>query len=425
MIDLHAHLDVLRLGVRGEGVSQGPRGLIFTPFALAGEKILAEVDGDRGKLVEVLAPSPDRIAAPCPHFTRCGGCAVQNLAEPAYRDWKRGLVADALDNAGVTADVAPLVAAWGAGRRRATFHSRNDQRGQPHIGFMEARSHRIYELDACPILAPELAGALAAARRAAEVLAPLDKPLDIVVTASLNGLDLDVRGCGKLDFTLEQALIAAAQALDLARVSNHGLPLVERRAPEIQIGLARVLPPPGAFLQATAAGEAALAALIQEAVGPAKRTADLFSGIGTFALRLAEHSDVYCVESDAAALAAGLRGGRSAAGLRRLSGEARDLFDRPLLASEFARQDAVVFDPPRAGAERQAQELAKSAVPVVVGVSCNAQTFARDAKTLIAGGYKLEKVTPVDQFLYSPHVELVGVFRKAGGKPARKRRLLG
>ena len=425
MIDLNAHLDIDRLGARGEGVSRGREGLIFTPFALPGEKILAEVDGDRGKLVEVLAPSPDRVPAPCPHFTRCGGCAVQTLRQPAYQDWKRGLVADALRNAGVMAEVAPLVAAWGAGRRRATFHSRNDQRGQPHVGFMEARSHRIYELDACPILAPEMSGALSAAREIADILESLEKPLDIVVTASLNGLDLDIHGCGKLDFQLQQALIAAAASLDLSRIANHGVPLVERRAPDIAIGRARVTPPPGAFLQATAAGEEILARLVIDAVGDAKKAADLYCGIGTFALRLAEKAEVYCVESDAGALAAGLRGGRAATGLRPVSGEARDLFARPMLKEELARFDAVVFDPPRAGAEKQARELAISAVPCVVGVSCNAQTFARDANILIAGGYELTKVTPVDQFLYSPHVELVGTFRKAAAKSARKRRLLG
>ncbi len=425
MIDLNAILHIDRLGARGEGVSKGRKGLIFTPFALPGETIRAEVDGERGKLVEVLTPSPDRVAALCPHFTHCGGCAVQTLRQPAYGEWKRGLVVDALRNAGVEAKVGALVAAWGAGRRRVTFHSRNDQRGEPHVGFMQARSHRIYEIDACPILAPGLAGALPAARRVADILKSLDKPLDIVVTASLNGLDLDIRGCGKLDFALEQALIAAAQDLDFARLSNHGQPLVERRAPDIAIGRARVSPPPGAFLQATEAGEEALARLVLEAVGAAKKTADLFCGVGAFALRLAETADVLCAESEESALAAALRGGRATVGLRRMTGEARDLFRRPLRAEELAPFAAVVFDPPRAGAEAQARELARSGVPTVVGVSCNAQTFARDAKILLDGGYALEHVTPVDQFLFSPHVELVGVFRKASAKPARKRRLLG
>jgi 23S rRNA (uracil1939-C5)-methyltransferase len=319
VINLNAHLDIERLGARGEGVSRGPRGLIFTPYALPGESILAEVDGERAKLVEVLKASPERVNASCPHFTKCGGCAVQTLGAPAYAEWKRGLVADSLRNAGVAVEVAPLVAAWGAGRRRATFHARNDQRGQPHVGFMEARSHRIYELDACPILAPEMAGALNAARKVAEILKSLEKPLDIVVTASLQGLDLDVHGCGKLEFELEQALIVAAESLDLARIANHGAPLVERRAPEIQIGRVRVTPPPGAFLQATAAGETILAQLVLDAVGEAKKAADLYCGIGTFALRLAEKADVFCVESEAGALASGLRAGRATPGLRRLA----------------------------------------------------------------------------------------------------------
>lgn len=424
MIDLNAHLHIERLGARGEGVARVAGGLVFTPYALPGDEILAEVDGDSGKLVEVLKPSPDRVPAPCPHFGLCGGCAVQNLAPPAYADWKRGLVVEALRNAGVEAEVSGLRQAWGVGRRRATFHARNDQRGQPHIGFMQARAHRIVEIDACPILAPEFLPAIPILRQIAEILAPLDKPLDLVVTATLNGLDIDIRGCGKLEFALEQALIAAADACDLARIANHGAILVERRPPSIRIGLATVNPPPGCFLQATEAGEQMLAQLVIEAVGAAKKVADLFCGVGTFALRLAETAEVTCIESDLEALAAGLRGGRAAAGLRTIKGEARDLFIRPLLASELAGFDAVVFDPPRAGAEAQARELAKSAVPTVVGVSCNAQTFARDAKTLIAGGYDLAGVTPVDQFLYSPHVELVGVFKKAAAK-GRKRRLLG
>ena len=425
MIDLNAHLDIDRLGARGEGVSRGREGLIFTPFALPGEKILAEVDGDRGKLVEVLAPSPDRVPAPCPHFTRCGGCAVQTLRQPAYQDWKRGLVADALRNAGVMAEVAPLVAAWGAGGAARPSIPATTSAASPMSASWRRAAIAFTNSTPARSSRQKCRGALSAAREIADILESLEKPLDIVVTASLNGLDLDIHGCGKLDFQLQQALIAAAASLDLSRIANHGVPLVERRAPDIAIGRARVTPPPGAFLQATAAGEEILARLVIDAVGDAKKVADLYCGIGTFALRLAEKAEVYCVESDAGALAAGLRGGRAATGLRPVSGEARDLFARPMLKEELARFDAVVFDPPRAGAEKQARELAISAVPCVVGVSCNAQTFARDANILIAGGYELTKVTPVDQFLYSPHVELVGTFRKAAAKSARKRRLLG
>lgn len=426
MIDLNAHLTIRKLTSRGEGMAQSSGGApVFVPFALPGEDVLAEVDGERGRLVEVLTPSPDRVAAPCPHFSACGGCAVQTLSPGAYADWKRGLVVDALRHAGVAAEAAPLRAAWGDGRRRATFHARFDFRAPPRVGFMEARSHRIFELDACPILAPEMAGAVEAAREIAARLAENEKPLDLVVTASRTGLDVDVRGCGKLDFHTEQALIAAAQELDLARISNHGNVLIERRAPEIVCGRAVVSPPPGNFLQATAAGEEALASVVIDALSGAKKCADLFSGTGAFALRLAEKAEVFCAESDTAALNAALRAARNTPGLRAVTGEARDLFARPLLAAELEKFDALVFDPPRAGAEAQARELARAAVPKIAAVSCNPQTFARDAKILIGGGYALERVIPVDQFLYSPHVELVGIFAKTFARAKKKRRLLG
>ncbi len=423
VISLNAHLRIERLGSRGEGISRGPDGMIFVPYALPGEKIVAEVDGESGRLVEILKPSSDRIAAPCPHFGTCGGCAVQTLKPSAYEAWKRSLVADALRNAGVETAVAPLRAAWGAGRRRATFHARFDGRGRAQVGFMQARSHKVCEIDSCPILAPEMVGALPAARKIAQILAPLQKPLDLVVTASESGLDLDLRGCGKVDFAVAQSLIAAAQECDLARLANHGVALIERRPPLIRMGRAFVHPPPGVFLQATAAGEEALVGLVSDAVSEAKRIADLFCGLGAFALRLAEKAEIFCADTESEALAACLSAGRAAPGLRAIKGEARDLFTRPLLGPELDAYEAVVFDPPRAGAEAQARELAKSAVATVVGVSCNPKTFARDAKILLANGYGLEKVTPVDQFLYSPHVELVGVFRKKRAK--KPRRLLG
>ncbi len=422
MIDLNARLTIEKLSTRGEGMAKGP---IFVPYALPGEDVLAEVDGDRARLVEVLKPSPDRVLAPCPHFSACGGCAIQTLTAPAYEAWKRNIVVEALRHAKVAAAVAPLRAAWGAGRRRATFHARYDARAKAHVGFMEARSHKIFELDSCPILAPEMAGALPAARQLAHGLRVLEKPLDIIVTGSETGLDIDIRGSGKLEFSLQQALIEAAQSLDLSRLSNHGIILIERRAPEIACGRARVSPPPGGFLQATAAGEEILTALVSEALAGAKKCADLFSGIGTFALRLAEQAEVHCAEGDPAALNASLRAAHNTRGLRTFKGEARDLFTRPLLPAELEKFDAVVFDPPRAGAEAQARELAKSSVAKIAAVSCNPQTFARDAGILIAGGYTLESVTPVDQFLYSPHVELIGIFTKNRAGTAKKRRLLG
>ena len=425
MISLNTTLKIEKLGARGEGVARGAKGPVFVPYALAGETIIAEVDGDRGKLVEIKEASPDRVDPFCPHYTICGGCAVQALAEAPYAEWKRGLVVAALKNAGVIAEVGPLVDAHGAGRRRVTFHSRTSQKGNTRLGFMQARAHDIVDLDDCPILSPTLNGAIEAARAAADALGDLRKPLDLVVTATDYGLDVDLRGCGKLEFEYTQKLVAVAQKLDLARIANHGFVVIERRPPLLKMGIAGVSPPPGTFLQATAEGEATLARLVLEATKGAKRVADLFSGIGTFALRLTQTADVHAVEMDDSALKALARAAHTSQGLRKITTETRDLFRRPLLIAELNTYDAVVFDPPRAGAEMQAKMLAGSKVPVVVAVSCSPQSFARDAGVLIRGGYTLESVTPVDQFRHSAHVELVAVFRRTNTKARGRGRLLG
>jgi 23S rRNA (uracil1939-C5)-methyltransferase len=419
-IDLNARLKIERLGARGEGVARTARGLAFVPYALAGETVLAEIDGERGKLVEVLEASPDRTAPFCTWYGTCGGCAVQNLRLDAYLAWKRGLVVDALANAHVEAIVQPVIDAHGEGRRRVVFHARFPSHGRPEVGFMQARAHDIVAIDDCPLFAPPLAGALDAARAIATPLASIGKPLDIAITATAAGLDVDLRGCGDLDFALTQKLIALAAAHDLARLSNHGVTLIERRQPHVRIGRADVVLPPGAFLQATAAGEKALSDLVLAETGSAKRVADLYSGVGTFALRLAATAEVHAVENDAAALAALARAAHATQGLRRVTTEKRDLARRPLLRAELAEFDCVVFDPPRAGAESQARELAGSDVPLVIAVSCNAQTFARDAKILVGGGYRLERVTPVDQFRHSAHVETVAAFGRAARKKAKR-----
>ena len=419
-LDLNARLKIERLGARGEGVSREARGLVFTPYALPGETILAEVDGERGKLVDVLDASPDRVAPICPLYAECGGCAVQALRHEAYLAWKRALLAEALHAARLETELRSCIDAHGAGRRRAVFHARIDARGRATTGFMRARSHEIIGIDACPLFAPGLAKAPATARALAQALADLAKPLDIAATATDAGLDIDIRGAGKLDFDLTQTLIALAADYDLARLSNHGVTLIERRQPLLSIGRAKIAPPAGGFLQATEAGERMLADLVLAELAGEKRIADLFAGVGTFALRLAERADVHAVEQDQAALTALSKAARNTQGLRRITTEARDLFKRPLLRAELAGYDAVVFDPPRAGAEAQARELAASDAPLVVAVSCNAQTFARDARLLVDGGYALERATPVDQFRYSAHIETVGVFRRAARKKAKK-----
>ena len=406
------------LGHRGEGLVRSARGPIYIPGALPSERVIARIEGERGKLLEILEPSPQRVAPICPYFGDCGGCATQHLGRELYANWKRDILTGALARARIEAPLGALIDAHGEGRRRATFHARFAlDRAHVEVGFMRARAHRIVEIETCPVLAPTMSGALGAARAVAECLRGVGKPLDIGVTATLSGLDIDVRGCGALDFSARRKLIDAASRLDIARLSNHGETIIERRAPEVLMGAARVCPPPGGFLQATLEGERILAELAMSAVQSARRVADLFCGAGAFALRLAAHHEVHAVEIDRPALAALARATGATRGLRPITCEARDLFRRPLARDELRAFDAIVFDPPRAGAIAQSRELAASHVQTIVAISCDAASFARDMSILAEGGYRLESVAPIDQFRFSPHIEIVGVLRKP---PARR-----
>lgn len=403
---------ITRLGAKADGIAESANGPVFVPYALPGETVTIERDGPRADLVRVDVPAPERGAPFCPYFGTCGGCATQHMREDFYRSWKHGIVAHTLRQARIDAPIEPLVDAHGEGRRRVTLHVRFPDRAM-HVGYMAARSHHVIEIDHCPIAVPALQRqAPVIARAIGKHLSASRKPLDIQITAAETGFDVDVRGHGPLKDRDRLSLIDLAADLDLARLSIHGDVIVERRPPAIPMGRAAVVPPAGAFLQATRLGEETLGRFVLEACERAKRVADLFSGCGPFALRLAEKAEVHAVEGDKGAIAALDKAARATPGLRRVTSEARDLFRRPLLGPELNAFDAVVIDPPRAGAEAQARQLAASKVPLVVSVSCDPATFARDAAILIAGGYRLERVVPVDQFKYSPHVEVVGVLRR-------------
>jgi 23S rRNA (uracil1939-C5)-methyltransferase len=410
-----------RLGQRGEGLAFVGDTRVAVPYALPGETVSIDRDGERATLVGLIQPSPDRIEPICPYFTTCGGCAVQTLAFAPYATWKRGLLVHALERARVTAEVAPLVDAHGAGRRRATFHARTEEDGRTRVGFMQARAHAIVAIDQCPILDPRLGHALRAARGVADALALSKKPLDIVATASESGLDLDLRGHGPLGESERKRLIAVGLAHGLARLANHGAIVVESRRPVMRIGEALVEPPPGTFLQATDVGEATLAEHVTTALGGARRVADLFSGIGTFSLRLAAHAEVAAFDTEGTALAAQDRASRTIG--RPVRTETRDLFRRPLGVDELDRYEAIVLDPPRAGAEAQMRAIAASAVETVASVACDVQSFARDAAILLAAGFSVDTIVPIDQFRYSAHLEIFAVFRRAPKR--KKRRLLG
>ena len=403
------------IGQHGDGIAPTPAGAIYVPYTLPGET--AEVDTwvghpDRRRLVSIDVASPERIAPICPHFGVCGGCAVQHWATTPYRAWKRALVVETLSQAGLDAPVEDLIDAHGEGRRRAVLHARRSARNVLEVGFAALRAHHVVAIDRCPILAPGLARAIEAAWALAEALAFAGKPLDVQATASESGLDIDVRGSGPLSLQRSAELAHLAEKHALARLTRHGEIVAQRVAPTVTMGRARVVLPPGGFLQPTAAGEVALARLVAENCGAAENIADLFAGVGPFALRLGERARVTAADNDKEAIAALQRAAATTQGLKPIEALARDLFRRPLVPAELKRYDAVVFDPPRQGAEAQARELAASAVPTVVAVSCNPATFARDARILVDGGYRLTRVTPVDQFRYSAHVELVARFDK-------------
>jgi len=382
------------------------------PYTLPGERVAIRREGQRAELVGIERPAPERVEPFCPYFMRCGGCRTQHLARPAELAWKRGIVAGALAQAGLPVTPEPALDAHGDGRRRITLHVRLVE-GRTEAGLMAARSHALVPLDRCPITAPALRDAPAVARALSVPLGGGRKPLDVAVTATDQGLDVDLRGHGPVSAGVGAALVRLAGELGLARLSLHGERMMEAEPVSVPATSGKLYPAPGGFLQATGAGQATLTDLVVGALGPkTKKAADLFSGCGPLALAIARSAAVHAVEGEASALAGLERSARAATALKRITTERRDLFRRPLLPLELNAYDAVVFDPPRAGAEAQARQLAASKVPLVVGVACDAGTFGRDAALLTAGGYTLERVVPVDQFRHAGHIEMVGVFRR-------------
>jgi 23S rRNA (uracil1939-C5)-methyltransferase len=408
--DVVERLAIDHVGHRGEGVAYADGEAVYVPYTLGGETVeVAPTAGhpDRRRLLAVEQASPERIVPFCPHFGVCGGCAIQHWEIERYRAWKHQLVVETLKQAKLACEVSPLIDAHGLGRRRITLHARMGVHDVLKVGFTAVNSHDVIPVDRCPILDPGLSGALEAAWALAEPLISTAKPLDIQITATDSGLDVDVRGSGPLASAMITALSRICEQHRLARLTRHGELVLMRSPPVVSIGTAQVTLPPGSFLQATVAGEETLAALVAEACGRAKNIADLFCGVGPFALRLAAKARIAAFDSDAGAVTALQKAATATSGLKPVKAETRDLFRRPLVAQELRDFDAIVFDPPRQGAQAQALQLAASKIGTVIAVSCNIATFARDARILVDGGFRLEKVTPVDQFRYTPHVELV------------------
>lgn len=396
------------LGAKGDGVAEGP---VFVPFTLPGEEWEILREGARTQALKLVHPSPERREAPCPHFTACGGCDLQHASEDLYREFKRGLVVEAFRRAGIETEVGDLVSCAPATRRRAVFTAARAG-NRVLFGFHQAGTNRLEDLRTCLVVVPEIERALARLRRLAGLMIDRKRALRMTVYAGPSGLDIAVEDAVKLSEAIRAQAIRSAADMDACRLTVDGETVIETRRPVVDLGGIAVEPPPGAFLQAVATAETEMARLAATHLKSAKTVADLFGGLGTFALRLARRHGVHAVENDALALSALDKARRTASGFKPLSVERRDLFRRPLTAKELSRFDGLVFDPPRAGAEAQSREIAASKVAKVAAISCNPATLARDAKTLIEGGYKLLGVTPIDQFLWSHHVEAVALFER-------------
>jgi 23S rRNA (uracil1939-C5)-methyltransferase len=346
----------------------------------------------------------------CPHFGTCGGCSLQDLTPEAYRANKREAVIVALKRAGVTAEVLEPVVVPPRSRRRAVFKIKSLPQGL-HIGFHAAKSHTVIDMHHCEVLTPGLFALVGGLRQRLEPLFGVGETAELHVTESDSGFDCALRWRARLTPTLTAALSSALSGLGIARLTMGRETVFETAVPTVTLGSIKIALPPNPFLQSTAQGEAALQVLVLQATGKAKTILDLFSGLGTFALPLAGKAKVHAVEQDSPALAA-LAAAAKAPGLKPVTTELRDLFKLPLTPAELNAYDAVVLDPPRAGAQAQAGMLARSKVPVVAYVSCDAASFARDAALLTAGGYKIGPVSPIDQFLWSSHIELVAGFTR-------------
>ncbi len=402
------------IGHKGDGVAETPTGPVFVPLSLPGETVEIERAGERGRIVTMHAPSPHRVAAPCPHFGVCGGCSLQHMETSAYLAFKRETVVNALEARGIVADVAPVTPVSPGTRRRAVVAVQRQAGADGAaltVGFRQRLSHTVADAAHCLVVTPAIRDALPKFARLADFLSFEKKGAIFTVIDSETGLDVSVADA-KLPPSRRRDVVAAAIALGFARLSIEGESIVEARAPILTFGGVPVALPPAAFVQAVASAEAAIRDEIIAAVAGAKRIADLFAGSGTFSLPMARHAQVHAVEFDGPAIEALDKARRFASGLKAVSVEARDLNRRPLMAREINGFDAVVFDPPRDGAAPQAKEIAKSKVPTVVAVSCNPATLARDGRYLLDAGYRLERVKPVDQFLWSHHVEAVAVFRR-------------
>ncbi|MCR9256285.1 MAG: class I SAM-dependent RNA methyltransferase [Alphaproteobacteria bacterium] len=418
-------LDIIEIGAKGDGIARPAEAEkpYYVPLAAPGDRLVARptaetADFIRGEIIELETPSAARQTPPCPHFGPCGGCQLQHIPEETYRRFKSALVEKALSSHGLgDVQVRPMVALAPGTRRRATLFGRTLAAG-PILGFHEAASHRIVDIDACPLLTDRLNTVMATLRTRILPLAAGDsrgETLDFTLLDHDNGVDVTIAAPFAPNLAQREALAALAEDLDLARIAwrtgdGPPEPIAARHEALLTLSGVAVMPPPAAFTQAAAPSEAAIVEAVSEALPDMEHAADLYAGIGTLSFAAARKAKAVTAIDGADDAVRALRMAADRAGLgNRVRTETRNLALRPLLTAELAPYDAVLFDPPRAGAKEQATQLAGSSVKTIVAVSCNPQTFARDARILVDGGYRLRWVQPIDQFLWSHHVEVVAL----------------
>lgn len=405
-------VEIVRLGAHGDGIAETPEGNLFVPGALPGERVRVEREGQWGRLREVLQSSPARIAPICTHFGSCGGCSAQHIGGAVYPGWKRQMVVDAFRHVGLDPDVGETVGVGAHSRRRAVLTVRRFG-SSAALGYSAEGTHDLVAINQCPVLVPALEAALPALRMIAGIAMGSAKEARLTVLAADLGFDVDIAGLPPVTEPERRAILARqCIAAGVVRLIVGGDPVMMGTAPGLDFGGVRVALPPAGFVQASATAEQALRQIAIEAAGKSKKAADLFCGAGAFTFALAARAEVLAVDSDAGLLAGLAEGARFATGRKRITTKLRDLFQEPLSRKELEPFDVVVMDPPRAGAKAQSEALARSKVPLVVAISCNPATLARDARILVDGGYAIERVAPVDQFVYAQHVEAVAVFRR-------------
>ncbi|MBT5187824.1 MAG: 23S rRNA (uracil(1939)-C(5))-methyltransferase RlmD [Kordiimonadaceae bacterium] len=418
---MNQKINIESLGGRGDGITVSEGKTLYVPYTVTGDVVEVKVNGSKGRLRHVHQKSEHRIEAVCEHFTKCGGCMLQHVEADFYKNWKTDLIKTALVNQGIEGvDVLPIQISPLNSRRRTSFQAIGRGDGKLVLGYAEKGSHNLINIGMCPILVPEISSFINPLKTFLSKLLEKQQKMTIQVTKGDNGLDVIFKGKGDVDLNLRMDLAEFAEKHDLARISwfNTSLKkpyyemLAERRKPYVTFGGNKVFFPEGSFLQATEQGQEALISAMLGGIKGASRVVDLFSGCGTFSIAAAKTATVHAVENNDEMLSALKNSANMMTNIKQVTSELRDLFLRPLLPHELNKYDVAIIDPPRAGARHQMTEIINSDIKTLIMISCNPITFARDVQGLTDAGFTMGSVRPVDQFLFSPHLEIISVFNR-------------